>query len=89
MRYPDNQPPGTGFRLHRAAFILLASALVTLGCVEGVKGTQKYTCPMHPEVISDKPGKCPKCEMPLEPMGSPAKSQGMAGSGSAHSGSSR
>jgi len=20
-----------------------------------------YTCPMHPEVISDKPGKCPKC----------------------------
>lgn len=21
----------------------------------------KYTCPMHPEVISDKPGKCPKC----------------------------
>ena len=20
-----------------------------------------YTCPMHPEIISDKPGKCPKC----------------------------
>jgi hypothetical protein len=20
-----------------------------------------YTCPMHPEVVSDKPGKCPKC----------------------------
>jgi len=26
---------------------------------------QKYTCPMHPEVISDKPGKCPKCGMNL------------------------
>lgn len=26
---------------------------------------QKYTCPMHPEVISDKPGKCPKCGMEL------------------------
>jgi CopA family copper-resistance protein len=26
---------------------------------------QKYTCPMHPEVISDKPGKCPKCGMDL------------------------
>lgn len=25
-----------------------------------------YTCPMHPEVISEKPGKCPKCGMDLE-----------------------
>ncbi|MEO6357709.1 MAG: heavy metal-binding domain-containing protein [Ferruginibacter sp.] len=24
-----------------------------------------YTCSMHPEVISDKPGKCPKCGMEL------------------------
>ncbi|MEO7265088.1 MAG: heavy metal-binding domain-containing protein [Ferruginibacter sp.] len=24
-----------------------------------------YTCPMHPEVKSDKPGKCPKCGMGL------------------------
>ena len=24
-----------------------------------------YTCPMHPEVTSDKPGKCPKCGMSL------------------------
>ena len=24
-----------------------------------------YTCSMHPEVISDKPGKCPKCNMDL------------------------
>ena len=28
----------------------------------------KYTCPMHPEVVSDKPGNCPKCGMTLEPM---------------------
>jgi Cu+-exporting ATPase len=26
-----------------------------------------YTCPMHPEVRSDKPGNCPKCGMALEP----------------------
>jgi hypothetical protein len=25
----------------------------------------KYTCPMHPKVISDTPGKCPKCGMSL------------------------
>lgn len=24
-----------------------------------------YTCPMHPEVKSDKTGKCPKCGMDL------------------------
>jgi len=24
-----------------------------------------YTCPMHPEVISEMPGKCPKCGMTL------------------------
>jgi hypothetical protein len=28
---------------------------------------QKYTCPMHPEVIQDGPGKCPKCGMDLVP----------------------
>lgn len=27
----------------------------------------EYTCPMHPEVISSKPGSCPKCGMALEP----------------------
>lgn len=29
---------------------------------------ERYTCPMHPEVISDKPGKCPKCGMNLVPV---------------------
>src|ERR1700687_2504721 len=26
----------------------------------------QYTCPMHPEVVSDRPGSCPKCGMALE-----------------------
>jgi ssDNA-binding Zn-finger/Zn-ribbon topoisomerase 1 len=25
----------------------------------------QYTCTMHPELLSDKPGKCPKCGMTL------------------------
>ena len=29
---------------------------------------QKYTCPMHPEVVRDGPGSCPICGMALEPM---------------------
>ncbi|TAK88065.1 MAG: heavy metal translocating P-type ATPase [Betaproteobacteria bacterium] len=28
----------------------------------------EYTCPMHPEVRSDRPGNCPKCGMALVPM---------------------
>lgn len=30
-------------------------------------GKNLYTCPMHPEVISDAPGRCPKCGMDLVP----------------------
>ena len=30
--------------------------------------TMKYTCTMHPEVVRNKPGKCPKCGMALVPM---------------------
>ena len=30
--------------------------------------SQKYTCPMHPEVMQDGPGDCPDCGMALEPL---------------------
>ena len=32
-----------------------------------IPGAQ-YTCPMHPEIVQDGPGSCPKCGMALEPM---------------------
>jgi Cu+-exporting ATPase len=30
-------------------------------------GKTEYVCPMHPEVVRDEPGSCPKCGMALEP----------------------
>ena len=40
--------------------MLLHSALT-----KEYSNAETYTCPMHPEVQSDKPGKCPKCGMTL------------------------
>ena len=31
-------------------------------------GAVKYTCTMHPEVISDTAGHCPKCGMEMVPI---------------------
>jgi FtsP/CotA-like multicopper oxidase with cupredoxin domain len=31
----------------------------------GVDGQLVYTCPMHPEVIAEEPGRCPSCGMKL------------------------
>lgn len=32
---------------------------------EKLAADEVYTCVMHPEVMNDHPGKCPKCEMDL------------------------
>ncbi len=56
------------------SFVLLgATALISCGSNSGKEkqsetkevASVQYTCPMHSEVISDKPGDCPRCGMAL------------------------
>jgi Cu+-exporting ATPase len=35
--------------------------------IEAQKEKVEYTCPMHPEIVRDRPGNCPICGMALEP----------------------
>ena len=49
---------------------LMALILAVTGCNKSESATSnnaavKYTCPMHPEVVQDAPGNCPKCGMKL------------------------
>lgn len=45
-----------------------AQGLIDLPPAAGVAAAGTlYTCPMHPDVVSDRPGKCPKCGMTLVP----------------------
>ena len=47
-------------------FLSLGLAAFTLsGCKPSTAQAKQYTCEMHPEVVQDKPGACPKCNMKL------------------------
>lgn len=48
-------------------FFLLISIifLFLFGCLERKKEKEAYTCPMHPQIITDKKGSCPICGMDL------------------------
>src|SRR5438309_4221947 len=48
--------------------ILIATSGFTLPAQTSKPEATQYTCVMHPEVIRDHPGKCPKCGMELVPV---------------------
>ena len=69
--------------MKKKSLALFASLLIAFGCAavygetsalaqSSRKASQReqvtYSCPMHPEVKSKKRGKCPKCNMALEPV---------------------
>lgn len=70
---PVSQPasPGAGHEHHGTS----APPVTTSGADTSSMGappttqpqeaTAIYVCPMHPDVVSDAPGKCPKCGMNL------------------------
>jgi FtsP/CotA-like multicopper oxidase with cupredoxin domain len=44
-------------------------------------GASSFVCPMHPEVVSEKPASCPKCGMKLLPEAVVAQASGHGGHG--------
>lgn len=68
--------------MNRKIFLGLVVVIIILGIAGGIKEiwftstgnhsateeTHLYTCPMHPEVITEEPGQCPKCGMDLVPV---------------------
>src|SRR5881392_3900577 len=49
-------------------FILVATITSALLAQTAKPEATQYTCVMHPEVVQDHPGKCPKCGMELVPV---------------------
>lgn len=57
-------------KLKYAVFCMVL--LLSFGCNtehdEAAHTATKYTCPMHPQIVADKPGTCPICHMDLVPL---------------------
>ena len=54
--------------------VLLAGVIILQGCKESEsvndteQETKKWTCPKHPNIVDNRPVKCPSCGMDLVPL---------------------
>ena len=50
-----------------ALALLVLAGLLVAGCggSEPTATPEVWTCPMHPDYVSDRPGSCPICKMDL------------------------
>jgi Cu+-exporting ATPase len=62
----NSQPP-CQHEEHAVAVMPAAALAAKKEHAAQAAGASVFTCPMHPEVESTKPGVCPKCGMALEP----------------------
>lgn len=69
--------------LKSSAFAVLFFLSMLMSCKEKQTASEgkedlKYTCPMHPDVMSDSPGQCPICGMDLVPAHNHSAGKGSA-----------
>lgn len=72
---PDDELRVSKFATRHVTFLILITVIFLLTACSGSEEAHHdtYTCPMHPTVVSDRPGSCPVCGMDLVRKGRPGE----------------